>query len=633
MRVSTQGQTTERQERALEEWMANHPEYELQDTKVDKQSGRNLNRLDWFINGKYPDGTVLVVEDVDRFSRLGVTDGVDLLFRLWRKGLTIAVVGDPFNGEVLKDLDDKGEEIIRELKRARRESDRKRDRSEDSVRVNRELIKQRKFTHPKCWFKPREGGKKVHYSLWLDLDPTLNSGDGEFVENAEVRWIKRAFELALQPDMGENKIADQLHSEGFRSSHPQTKGKKLDGRTIGKWLTNRQVIGEWQATKPKLDEFGNRLGKQYEPFGEPLSVFPVVIDPKDFQRVQHLRQARRTNAGAVVSRGGQMHSLFQDMQFCAQCGGYMRCRPEAGGKRTFRCSVSLLDKNACNVNGKRVGVPYDEEEILNQMADFRWETFYSDKKHSEELREWSGRQKRTYEAMQKAEDLVKNRKASRAHYWDKAEKVPDDLEDLISKAVTEWEAAREAFNRAELTVQQINSRPTGKKAAEATRRRVRQFIDVDRHHPDDATRIAARRAFNQWLQQESLVVVVDARIKPNDPLGRGNYEVGKGTIEVNFKTRSLKQLDMRLESLAAFGVPPERLKELEKEFAERDAYIDQQLQEAAEAKAEKERNRTPESEAKRLAGLEKFKQQIEAFIERRDAERAANPESSEWPQP
>ena len=65
----------------------------------------------------------------------------------------------------------------------------------------------------------------MHYAFWLNLDPTLNNGDGEFVENAEVRWIKRAFELALQPDMGENKIADQLHLEGFRSSHPQTKAK------------------------------------------------------------------------------------------------------------------------------------------------------------------------------------------------------------------------------------------------------------------------------------------------------------------------------------------------------------------------------------------------------------------------
>mgnify|MGYP000385428923 CR=1 FL=1 len=140
--------------------MADHPEYELQDRKVDKRSGRDLNRLDWFINGGYPLGTVLVVEDVDRFSRLGVTDGVDLLFDLWRKGLTIAVVGDPFYGEVLRDLDDKGEEIIRELKRAGRESDRKRDKSNDAVRVSREQIRQGKFTHVKCLFKPRDGIKR-----------------------------------------------------------------------------------------------------------------------------------------------------------------------------------------------------------------------------------------------------------------------------------------------------------------------------------------------------------------------------------------------------------------------------------------------------------------------------------------
>jgi len=97
--------------------------------------------------------------------------------------------------------------------------------------------------------------------------------------------------------------------------------------------------------------------------------------------------------------------------------------------------------------------------------------------------------------------------------------------------------------------------------------------------------------------------------------------------------QQLEAIGQRLESAAAFGATPEQLKELEKEIAERDAYIDQQLQEAAEEKAEKERNRTPESKAERLAGLKKFKQQIEAFIERRDAERAANPESSEWPQP
>ena len=88
-----------------------------------------------------------------------------------------------------------------------------------------------------------------------------------------------------------------------------------------------------------------------------------------------------------------------------------------------------------------------------------------------------------------------------------------------------------------------------------------------------------------------------------------------------------------MDNFAAFGATPEQLKELQKQLADRDTSVDQQLQDAAEAKAEKERNRTPESEAERLAGLEKFKQQIEAHSERRDAERAANPESSELPQP
>ena len=226
MRVSTQGQTTERQERALEEWMADHPEYELQDRRVDKQSGRNLNRLDWFINGGYPNGTVLVVEDIDRFSRLGVTDGVDLLFELWRAGLTIAVVGAPFEGEVIKDLDKKGEEIIRELNRARRESDRKRDKSNDAVRVNRELIKQGKFTHPKCFLKPRDGKKRSLLPFWVDLDPTARNGDGQLVEiNRQAQWIKRAFELALQPDMGEKRLLTSSIRKVSAAVIPRPKAK------------------------------------------------------------------------------------------------------------------------------------------------------------------------------------------------------------------------------------------------------------------------------------------------------------------------------------------------------------------------------------------------------------------------
>ena len=85
-------------------------------------------------------------------------------------------------------------------------------------------------------------------------------------------------------------------------------------------------------------------------------------------------------------------------------------------------------------------------------------------------------------------------------------------------------------------------------------------------------------------------------------------------------------MDMRLEDLAAFGVPHERLKELEKEFAERDAYIDQQLREAAEAREERRRNAVPITPQQRA--------EMERKVEERDFKRwKAGELQSDWPQP
>ena len=52
-----------------------------------------------------------------------------------------------------------------------------------------------------------------------------------------------------------------------------------------------------------------------------------------------------------------------------------------------------------------------------------------------------------------------------------------------------------------------------------------------------------------------------------------------------------------MDDAAALSAKPGQLKGLQKQLANRDASVKQQLQEAAEAKSEKERKRTPESEA------------------------------------
>ena len=92
-RVSTKGQVFPRQKKARDQWLANHPEFELIETLQVEMSGRKKDRFKWLIENpaKYPPGTVLLVEDIDRFSRMEVDDGIRELYKIFDAGLGIAV--------------------------------------------------------------------------------------------------------------------------------------------------------------------------------------------------------------------------------------------------------------------------------------------------------------------------------------------------------------------------------------------------------------------------------------------------------------------------------------------------------------------------------------------------------------
>ena len=92
-RVSTKGQEFPRHKQARDQWLAKHPEYELLTTKRDLMSGRKENRFAWLIDDpkKFPADTVLLVKDIDRFSRMEVEQGIRQLFAMFDRGLGIAV--------------------------------------------------------------------------------------------------------------------------------------------------------------------------------------------------------------------------------------------------------------------------------------------------------------------------------------------------------------------------------------------------------------------------------------------------------------------------------------------------------------------------------------------------------------
>lgn len=150
-RVSTKGQDFPRQKRARDKWLAKHPEYELLTTKRDLMSGRKKNRFEWFIHDpkKFPPGTVLLVEDINRFSRMEVEDGIRELLGIFVRGLAIAVCpyeDDEFSDweslGVITSLNRGGKKIFEELERARRESERKRERRVDARDRKYEAIRE-----------------------------------------------------------------------------------------------------------------------------------------------------------------------------------------------------------------------------------------------------------------------------------------------------------------------------------------------------------------------------------------------------------------------------------------------------------------------------------------------------------
>ncbi|QNI87748.1 recombinase family protein [Synechococcus sp. ROS8604] len=508
-RVSTPEQDHSRQKRARDKWLANHPEFTLLDTKKVKLSGRKKDRFQWFIKNpaKYPPGTVLLVEDIDRFSRMEVEDGIRELLAIFDAGLGIAVC--PYEDDdtwnrlgIITNLNTGGEEILRELKRARRESERKRERRLGAVDDKWKAIREGNLSKA---FKPRGKSKSAKdYPFWLEFHPEERDGRGVFKANEHWPLIVRIWELART--MGGARIAQVLKQEGFKSPHPRKGEEKLlSPEFVRLLLKRRTVLGEFQPRR-----------KNNKPAGPPIpGVFPPVITEGEWKKIRGIIEDRDTGLGATRSK--KKHNLFEKRSFCAQCGGLMGWSPQTskqladGSMRhypgNYRCRVGHKDHDACNVKGKQVGTPYNEVALLEMLHDFRWEDRYSSTSHDEEV-------------TQARQHLLALEEVQGAK-----QRIVDNIKQGISKALMEGQAPNPAFTEtleeadaalieaenavaiADRKLAALKSKTVGKAAAREARAKLKAFMNsrLDNY--------AERERFNEWFHSTGLVVVVDPRTK------------------------------------------------------------------------------------------------------------------------
>ena len=536
-RVSTDEQSDEdrsgfeRQEKAIASWLAAHPEYELDREIQTVGSGAKEGRFEWFIEeleeGRLPPGTCLVVEKISRFSREPVTQVFETLIRLFKAGGCIAAC--ELNGNVLSDLDGHNGEVFMLLggiSTARKEWEERRDRNLGSI-----ASKRRKISEGEKPFKERRPGKRSAYQFWLDFDAKADC----FTLNAHAEWVKKAFLMA--PEVGSTRIASHLNDEGFTTS----KGKKIHGSWISKLLTNRAVLGEWQP----VDAKGN-------PVGDPVpGVYPPLLTEEEWRAAR--QGVERRNRGGV-STGSQRHNLFEGRIFCGCCGGRLGFsqRPHrlADGTEKFfsylRCLTAERDSKVCGARKR----PYDEDRLLSRIQNFRWADYFNDESHQSELAEARRLLLSRQEDRASAERVVQNlQEGLRQLLREGAVRTVALAEQELQKALQQQEEAQSAENEAAATLENLGRRRTGKDAQRAIQDRVENFLASERTQRD------ARFEFNDWLRQQSLVIVFD--------LDRDQIEVGTGDPGTDGR---LVELDQRVDDLAVLGASREQIESFRKQL-------------------------------------------------------------------
>ncbi len=432
---------------------------------TNRQRGALAAFLEAARNGTIPAGAVLVVEDLDRFSREAPSHAEATLHQVFDAGLALGIVRDDVVVDRAKYDDDLGVRLRLLVRR---------DAAHD---YSRKLGQRVSAAHERTRARERQGERvNIHWRpQWLDYDDAADA----FTVNDRWPTYRRMIDLCLEGN-GSTRTAQILNSEGHVNAH----GGPWSNVAVNQAWRDRRLIGE----------------RVYHPSGgEPevhASYFPAVLTLAEFQRLQDAVAQRRSNAGRA-GRGDRRHNLLQGIAFCL-CG--QRLELHTARKPSGRTHRYLVCKSKARARGAAAcparNIPYDEEDMLRVLLRQEWRRYFdrpADNKRRRELerlvRQQEGQlaQQRQHQASAEANlaDLLTSgalgpeQAALLSRLAVDARKAGDATEQGLA-------ALREDLRRA-------SQRPDGAAMQKAISKRIEDFIAVDRSDPEE------RIKFNNWL--------------------------------------------------------------------------------------------------------------------------------------
>lgn len=334
----------------------------IQDLGVSAYKGDNVSKgkLSGFIAaiqaGKVPKGSILIVESLDRLSRLALPEAMGLLTEIVRADVRVISLVDntEWNQETIEDTMAFMMSVIL-FSRAHEESRTK------SRRVSKAFQSKRTKGLPVV--------SKMHGGGWVK--PKNDFSGWELVPE-KAKSVQRVFELAADGKGGVS-IARIANEEGLEVPwRPRTTSRKgWEHTAISRLLRDRRVLGEWQPKR-----IVNRL---LVDDGDPvINYFPRVIDDNLWHRTQAALNGRK---GPTRTRGA--HSdIFSGVFFCS-CGKRMEKKAKSErGQAMYYCQGRKEGLSDCRSIPERAVV----ETFFTHLSKYKGQHF-RDNKVVERIRE------------------------------------------------------------------------------------------------------------------------------------------------------------------------------------------------------------------------------------------------------
>lgn len=353
------GGSLERQETTAEEYAEREgltldTKLDLRDMGVSAFKGKNSRRgaLSEFMeaveSGKVSPGSFLLIENMDRLTRLPVMQALAVFQRILAGGIVLVTLknGMKYSEESLAQDWTQLMPVLFDMSRGWGESDRK-----------SELL-------TKAWRKKKEAAASPDRKpmgdvapRWLEYVQDEETGESCYKPIAErVEVVNRIFQLALD-GYGHGAIASILNKDGVapfkRPGADMKDGKRSTwGLTsIGTLLANRAVLGEYQPWS-----IAGSLEKRTKAGPAVPNYFPQIVDLSLFNRVQDAVASRKIHRSTKQTKS---FNIWAGVAVCASCGANMTVNTKGRSRLNPEVPLSYLicsnrEKGMCEGTGVRL---------------------------------------------------------------------------------------------------------------------------------------------------------------------------------------------------------------------------------------------------------------------------------------